>query len=130
MHLIISVTHGTLLYHWYVLSQMTGSQAQFVKKKNCKTVIFSSNPSLRNAVLIRLNHISQVFFSLTSFYRSKSDEIQHFLLLNMSNVQSQPPSNLSRHTVQAAESEHHAVSNLSGAFCPSPRAGCRRASPS
>lgn len=42
MHLIISVTHGTLLYHWYVLPQMTGSQAQFVKKnKQKKTVIFN-----------------------------------------------------------------------------------------
>lgn len=37
MHLIIiSVSHRTLLHHWYVLSQPTGSQAQFVKSKKIK----------------------------------------------------------------------------------------------
>lgn len=42
MHLIIiSVAHRTLLHHWYVLSQMTGSQAQLVKKKKVKSVIFN-----------------------------------------------------------------------------------------
>lgn len=35
--IIISVTHRALLHHWYVLSELAGSQAQFEKK----SVIFS-----------------------------------------------------------------------------------------